>query len=256
MNTLLVGTHKTFNDFDFSEGALIIDDGQVIDAMKRKYPKAKLFDIAQHSINPLDGMNYRRARDFISILGAIFPEGENTLRREAANFLILTALSKAPSSLADLIAPDSKDPDRMLACQKLATLLVSPVIKSVLTEPTNFRFRNHTVLAKLDRAAIGDFDAFVIASFLVMLYPGQIVIPAFDFYGRDFHTALIREDRLIAGVNVLSRVRSNDLRQELLTIPEKRARRCTFEDAEVLANHAGEKRGTVGYDDFISAAMA
>jgi hypothetical protein len=30
-------------------------------------------------------------------------------------------------------------------------------------------------------------------------YKGQLVIPDFGFYGRDIHSRLIREERLIAG---------------------------------------------------------
>jgi hypothetical protein len=32
---------------------------------------------------------------------------------------------------------------------------------------------------------------------------GQVVVPDLGFYGRDFHSRLIREERLIAGVNYL-----------------------------------------------------
>ena len=30
---------------------------------------------------------------------------------------------------------------------------------------------------------------------------GQVAVPDFGFYGRDIHSRLIREERLIAGVN-------------------------------------------------------
>jgi hypothetical protein len=41
----------------------------------------------------------------------------------------------------------------------LGDLLVSPVLKRVLCESTNFSFSSDIILAKLDRAELGDFDA-------------------------------------------------------------------------------------------------
>jgi hypothetical protein len=60
------------------------------------------------------------------------------------------------------------------------------------------------VLARLDRAVLGDFDAFVIASLLISQFKEQVVIPDFGFYGRQYHTALVRQNRLVAGVNTLA----------------------------------------------------
>src|SRR3984885_11698253 len=59
-------------------------------------------------------------------------------------------------------------------------LLMSPVRKRVLCNPTNFSFNPRSViLAKLNRAELGDFDALVLGLFLMAHFKGQVVVPDF-----------------------------------------------------------------------------
>ena len=257
MNSLHVGTNKTF-DIDFSSNFLLIDDGTIIDSLHIPTRRSVThFDVSKHCLNPLQGMDYRRARNFVSIINAIFPEGENTLARKNSTFALLIGLLNKPKSLDALFRglplPLRATPEAMLeAQQKIDTLLFSPVLKKVLAN-SNTSSLGKVVLARLDRA-LGDFDAFVIASFLVSQFKGQVIIPDFGFYGREFHTSLIRENRLTAGINFFDEL-SPSLKNTLLTIPTKTPQRALFEDAEVLANHAGHLRGTNAYNDFIKEAM-
>ena len=95
MNVLIVGANKTpILDHVDSSHFLLIDDGPLIDALVIP-PRRKVvhFDVKKHHINPLHEMDYRRGREFISILDAIFPEGENTLTKKNANFVLLNALT-------------------------------------------------------------------------------------------------------------------------------------------------------------------
>jgi hypothetical protein len=81
---------------------------------------------------------------------------------------------------------------------------------------------------------LGDFDALVLGLFLIAHFPAQLCIPDFGFYGREGHVSLIREERLIAGVNFLSEL-SPKLRRSVLLIEEKEGKGTTVEDAETLA---------------------
>lgn len=246
MNTLIIGAG------DKSEAILkrlqppylIIDDGHLIDQL----PKKGLFNTTK-TINVLKDMDYRRARDFIAVLNAAFPEGETTLTRKNSNFLLLKALLDKPKSLSDLIVLDEEDPASVDAHQKIQTLLLSPVLRHVLTGKTTPRM-DTVVLARLPRAELGDFDCFVLAHFLISLYPGQVVIPDFGFYGRDYLSRLIRENRLICGVQTLSEL-SPKLRQSVLLMPDKTGVVCTIEDAETLADYMGYIPGTNEYNAFI-----
>jgi len=186
-------------------------------------------------------------------MDAVFPEGEDTLTRKNSNFVLLTELLEEPRYLHKFLNPDRRDAARQEAYQKIHTILLSPVLRSVLCKPTNFPLRG-IVLARLDRAVLGDFDAFVLVSLLISQFKGQVIIPDFGFYGREHHIALIRQNRLIAGVNTLSEV-SLPLRQALLTIPEKTASRATYEDAEILARYRGLVPRTVAHTDFLAGAM-
>jgi hypothetical protein len=134
-------------------------------------------------------------------------------------------------------------------------ILVSPVLRRVLCNPTNFSFNpNSTILARIDRAELGDFDCLVLGLLLMAHFKRQIIVPDFGFYGRDLHHAYIREERLIAGVNFLSELPPK-LRQGVLLIEDKVPSGTTLEDAETIAAYAGFVPGTVGFTGFIQDAM-
>jgi hypothetical protein len=86
-------------------------------------------------------------------------------------------------------------------------------------------------------------------------FKGQIVVPDFGFYGRDAHVGLIREERLIAGVNTLGELPPT-LRRNILLIKDKTASGATLEDAETLAAYAKLARGTNGFNEFVQDAIA
>ena len=75
----------------------------------------------------------------------------------------------------------------------------------MLCNPTNFSLKNDgKVFARINRAEFGEFDSLVLGLFPMAHYKGQVVVRDFGFYGREAHIALIREKRLIAGVNFLA----------------------------------------------------
>lgn len=234
MNTLIVGSDKTPLLHYVPERFLIIDDGPLIDQLT--IPKRRavhVFDIQKDTFNPLKDMSYIKAREFLDVLNAIFPEGESTLTRRYSNFQILSALLDSPTRLETLIK-ESKD--TMDAYQKVQTLLLSPVLERVLNRPTNMSFKG-TIIARLDRALLGDFDSYVLANLLISQFDGTVIVPDFGFYAAPFHTSLIRQGRLIAGVSSLDEV--PDFRSRLLQFPVKVGSKCTLDDAELLARYAG-----------------
>lgn len=253
MNALIVGSNKRKILHDLPDRFLFIDDGSL--ASDLQIPKRRavtFFDVATHSFNPLKDMDYRRAREFLGVLDAVFPEGQGTLTARRSRFQILEALLSKPHSLARLIS-DTKDTED--AYQKIQMLLMSPVLKNVLTTPTgpstlNF---NRTIVAKLDRAALGDFDCFVLGNLLISQYPGAVVIPDFGFYASPFHVGLIRQNRLIAGINSFDEV--PDLKTNLLLIDDKTGSRCTFDDAHTLALYRGLQPGNGHYSTFIHSCI-
>lgn len=251
MNQLHVGTRKHFNDIPVP--FLLIDDGEVIDALDiPARRKATVLDFNKHSFNPLKDMTYRKAREFVAVLDAVFPEGESTLTKKTSNFVLLSALLGKPKRLDKLIRPSRNDPGQNDAWQKIQTLLLSPVLERVLCRPTNFSF-DGIILARLNRAELGDFDCFVLANLLISQYKGQVVIPDFGFYGRPHHTALIRQNRLIAGINSFAEV--PDLRNDLLLIDGKIGSHCTVEDAETLAGYSGFLAQTDGWSTVVQNAL-
>lgn len=257
MNFLLVGADKTpLLEVELSRDVLIVDDGPLIDSLEiPARRKVTRFDISKHHLNPLHQMDYRRAREFVAVMDAVFPEGENTLTKKNSNFVLLNALLDKPTYLHQLIEePDKKDAARVDAYQKIATLMLSPVLSAVLCKPTNFSLKG-IVLAKLDRAKLGDFDAFVLANLLISQFQGTIILPDGGFYLRDHHISLIRQERLVAGLTTLAGVHSDRLRQELLTIEEKVGSKATFADADELANYSGFAKRQTGHTDSIGTAM-
>lgn len=238
MNKLYVGFAKEVKP---PKAGLFIDD------KVPKIPLAKVFDPKKHSFNPLAGIDYKKARAIADVLYTIAPQGENTLTVRNGKRALLKALLKAKR--LDLVRGNDEEVRGMID-----DLLVSPVLSRVLCQPTNFSFGSDIILAKLDRAELGDFDALVLGLFLMAHFKGQVVVPNFGFYGREGHVSLIRERRLVAGVNTLNEL-TPKLRQAVLLIKDKEAAGATVEDAETLAGYARLGRGTNGFNDYVSAAV-
>lgn len=243
MNKLYVG---------FSKLVALPNKGLFIHDQVPDISRARIFDPAKHSFNPLKGIDYRKARALADVLYTAYPQGENTLTVRNGKRLLLKALLSAPR--LDKIEGDPE------VTGMIDDLLQSPVLKNVFCNTTNqFSLNpNSLILAKLNRAELGDFDALILGLFLIEQFKGQIVIPAFDFYGRDVHVSLIREERLIAGVNFLGEL-APKLRNSSLLIKDRVAAGALYEDAVTLAQHAG-LRPDPSHDDnpynrYIAKAM-
>jgi len=196
----------------------------------------------------LKGIEYKRARELAELFYTISPQGDNTLTVRNGKRAMLRVLIKADR--LDHVKGDEE------VSALIDDLLVSPVLRRVLCNPTNFSFNpNSIILARIDRAELGDFDALVLGLLLMSHAKGQVVVPDFGFYGRDIHSRLIREERLMAGVNFLGEL-SEKLRRTILLINEKIPSGTTVEDAEELARYERLARGTNGFLDFVAMVIA
>ncbi len=240
MNHALFGNaNKTDRLLEITKpGFLLIDDGPIADAFLENFPRAKLFDPSQHSFNPLREINYKRARVFSETVYTASPQGENTLTVRNGK-RALTRLLLNTTRLDKLHA--STDPGDIEAQATIDDLLLSTVLKRVLCNPTNFSFKG-SVVAKIDRAELGDFDAFILASFLVAQSQQQVVVPDFGFYGRDFYTNLIRQERLTVCITSLSEL-SPKLQQSVLTVKNKSINGVNRDDAERLIFYTKHPQG-------------
>lgn len=238
LNHLLIGNaNKTNRLLELAtQPFLLIDDGDIADAFLTAFPRAKLFDVTQHSFNPLRGIDYKHARDFTAALYTASPEGADTLTVRNGKRALLKLLLDKPERL-DKLTNTTRDPGAAEAVATVNDTLLSPLLHTVLCNPTNFSFKG-SVVAKLNRATIGDYDAFLLAALLIGQCKGQIIIPDFGFYGRSFHTSLIRQNRLIAGLTFLSEL-PHQLQQQVLSIKDKTVYRTTREDAEKLVFYLG-----------------
>jgi hypothetical protein len=231
---------------------LLIADPSTADAFKEHFRRVRVFDPHKHSFNILSDIDYLKACDFVETLRYIFPAGETTLTREEADHLILEALLDGPRRLANLI-PDSDDPAQRKARRLIERLRLSPVLGRALSGK-QFDFSG-SVVVKLDRATLGNFDALALALFLIGQYKGQVLIKDFVFYGRPLHSLLIQQGRLTCSVRRLDAL-DDALQQELLLIENKDASGTTYDDAVVLADYMCRFRPTEdGYNTFIEQAM-
>jgi hypothetical protein len=221
MNKLFVGfTREVLPE----HGLFIHDDVPDI-------PRARIFDPAVHSFNPLKHMDYKKARSIADVLYTIAPQGENTLTVRNGKRALLRALLSADR--LDQVQGDEEVSGMM------QDLLQSPILRSVFCRPANFRITPHSyILARINRAELGEFDALVLGLFLIGHFQGQLIVPDFGFYGRDAHVSLIRENRLIAGVNSLGELPIK-LRNACLLIGDKEASGALYDDAVELAKQAG-----------------
>jgi hypothetical protein len=248
VNKIYVGIN---NSFELPKGGYLLLDDEV-----RDIPRSRVFDPKRDAFNPLKDLDYRKACDFLDTLDTLFPSGENTLTKDTGLDFIGELLETC-RSLVDLVPePHGKaSTGHLWAHGKIRRILRSPVLSRVLTGNRNlFSFNPRSIIqARINRAELGEFDALALGLLLISQYKGQVVIVDGGFYLREMHSQLIRENRLIAHVNVLEelppRLRRLCLLEEIVPCG------TTFEDARTLAEAAHLLRGTNEYNDFVHAAM-
>ena len=211
---------------------------------------ASVFDPRKHSLDIFSKMTPRRARELAELLYTAVPEGANTLTVRNGKRSLAPVLLKAERF--DRVTTTDDEVRAMID-----DLLFMPELRNPLCGTTNiFPIKRDTViLARLNRAEIGDFACLVLGFILIGLYKGQIIIPDFGFYGRDAHISLVRENRLIAGVNTLSELPLR-LRQAVLLIKDKRPSGALYEDAQELAKYTRYLPNTNEYNDFLHHAVS
>ncbi|HEX3861319.1 MAG TPA: hypothetical protein VHY35_06455 [Stellaceae bacterium] len=230
-------------------GFLLIEDEP------RAASQVRIFDPNIHSFNILEGLNYRRKCDIVETIDALFTRGESTLTKDTGLDFIADALDGA-TSLETLIEPPDKKSTtgHIWAYGKINRLMRSPVLRKMLCNETNFSFNPRSkIIARVNRAELGSFDALAVGLFLINQYRGQIIISDFGFYAREMHATLLHEHRLIAGVNFLDelppKLRSLALLADIIPSGAR------FDDAEELAHARGHQRGTVAFNDYRDAGM-
>jgi hypothetical protein len=91
------------------------------------------------------------------------------------------------------MAPRKKSKAQEEAHAMIDDILLSPILKDILTRRPNFSFRAanppSSIVARINRAEIGDYDALILASLLISQFKGQIIIPDFGFYARPFYAS-------------------------------------------------------------------
>lgn len=253
MNNLLVGTdRKTDALLKLTKGRfLFIGDDEVADAFAEHFPKVKQFTLLQHTLNPLRRLDYVAQCNFIDAMMAAFPAGENTLTKEGVPEAFFEEFDRNPKRLDDLFLEKSDNPSYLSAQRMVRRILRSPLLEQTLCYPTNFDF-NRSVIVRLDRAELGDFDAFVLATLLIGQHKGQVIVPDGDFYLCPLHQNLINQHRLTAGVKLLSELPRG---MHPIHFDRRLPLQCTHEDAVEIAKYDCDfLPGTDGYSAFIQAA--
>ena len=219
------------------------------------WKRVKVFDPFKDSFNPLRNIDRKKARELADVLYTASPQGENTLTVRNGRRALAAALVDAKRFDEVKVHSPIKGVDEEVGGM-LGELLFTDVMRGVLCSGNDFAFtgRNTKVFARLNRAELGEFDTLALGLLLMAHFKGQVIVPDFGFYGRDAHVSLIRESRLIAGVNTLAELPPK-LRQAVLLIPEKIASQTTADDAETLAKYRGFIPHTVEHSDFLKDAM-
>lgn len=256
VNHLYLGSDKS-RILDYVEpGALLIDDGPLVDQFVRQF-RAKVFDPAKHSFNPLSGMDPKRARDIARAIYSADPEaGKSTLTVRNGKRALAPILLAARR--LDKLTGDTKDPAIAEALGTVDDILFSPIMRQVLCGKPNFRPGKASIVARLDRAELGEEEALMLALLLIGQHQGQVIVPDFGFYGRPLHVSLIRQNRLTAGLNTLSELGRPDdkFRQGVLAMKDKFGSGCLYEDALELAKYLCPfLPGQDGHTNFVQRTM-
>src|SRR5476651_2067660 len=165
MNKLNIGFLKTI---DLPKGGYLLIDDEV-----RDIPRSRVFDPLKHCFNPLKDIDYKRARELAELFYTISPQGDNTLTLRNGKRTLLKALLKA-DRLDGVKAAKGDEEVKAL----IDDILISPVLRRVLCNPTNFSFNpKSAIVARISRKELGDFDSLVIGMMLMSIYGGQIILP-------------------------------------------------------------------------------
>jgi len=121
-------------------------------------------------VNPLRGVTPKLARDIATILYTADPGGENTLTVRRGKSALARLLSEDPR--LDKVTGDRKDPAEAEALATLDTILFTPTMRDVLCKPSNFSFKG-SVIARINRAELGEQDALILALLLIGQPPRQ-----------------------------------------------------------------------------------
>jgi hypothetical protein len=244
-NKLFVGFKNTIFENLPNRNFLLLHDS-IPEMHDRSRPQ--IFDPFRHSFNPLAGMNDKRARELAVVLYTLYPQADTTLTVRDGKRSLFKALKQAKSF-------EELDGDEEVIALK-DDLLGSTFMRDVLCRPkNNTQLKpNSVVLAHIDRKQMSEFDALALGFLLINAYQGQLIIPDLNFYGRDIHRSLVREDRLIAGVHSLQEL-PEKLRNAVLRITDTECNRTLYDDAVVLAKYAHHLPGTNGFNDFVSDAI-
>lgn len=247
MNTLRIGLSA---EIELPPGGFLYIDDDLPPVLPNN---RRVFNPTAHCFNPLKHIDYKRARSLADTLYTLYPQGENTLTVRNGRRQLLHALLNS-KRFNEIRAGEE-------AQGVIDDILASPLLRRVLTHKKHqFTFNPKIkTFARINRAELGDFDALALGLILMNYYKGQLIIPDFGFYGRDAHTNLVRENRLIAKVNYLDELPLR-IRRACLLIKDKEARGALYDDAVLYAKLKGYRpdrdHADNDYDNTINVAMA
>jgi hypothetical protein len=230
-------------DFDTPPGSLSFQDEPIPTV------GVKIFDPTKHGLNPLP-LKYPANREF----AAGFWPDKDLMTYRNGRFALARLVTKAKQ--IEHLNYGRSDGDKE-AKMVMEDMLMSPLLRAAFRKeiPRWLCSGETPIIARLNRKEIGDDDAKIIFNILVLLFKRQIIVEDFGAYARDHHARIIREERLIAGVNTLSEL-PEKLRDRMMLM-EKFGAGCTYDDAVELAKYdCTHAPHTEGYNAFIRAAMA
>lgn len=211
-----------------------------------------VFDPLIHTFSALHNLTYETARPLADVLYTAYPQGQNTLTVRNGRIDLLPALIAAKNKPFNQIK-GSEEVNRLVG-----DIMASPLLHRVLC--TN---KNHVtftpgmkVLVRLNRAEVPDFDAQILAFLLIAQAKRYVVLDDLDFYGRDAHTYLFREQRIRSHVDSYTDLKDREkLHRAVLKVKDTQYSNVLYEDAVELAKrHCHFLPGTDGYSTFIQTA--
>jgi hypothetical protein len=105
-----------------------------------EWRRPSIFDLLKHGFNPLENIEYKKARELAEVLYTISPQGEHTLTVRNGKRALLKALLRTDS--LDKIRPSSfgrkKSPPAEELEAMIEDMLASPVFRKVLCESPQF----------------------------------------------------------------------------------------------------------------------
>lgn len=246
---------------------------EIADIIPREHTERTFYfspdSIASHNVFEDVKDKFKLVQDLCAFFDAMFPAGENTLTRQSSTFVLANALTILLDThgasfmrVLDFLSDEQFQKQCIESCTnsiakanweaiqdwdkaqrkaafaqvqaKLGTLLLSPIVQSVLVQKCSHFFEHNNILIfNLSREKLGDTVSKLLGTLFITQAKRPVYINDFGFFASDHIASLFSQGGYTVALDFLGEL-PKTVQQTLLGFDEKYVFHTTPEDADRL----------------------